>query len=1057
MKIQKNSLFLAGIIAVSFLLSLTAYSDAPVNEENNRGNYAYLNPFSKKPATPQAHWATAQSLLENGKTSAGRKQLEVFVKRWPNDPKAAAAQKAVGDLYFVQGKNKKAFDAYETLIRKYYTGIRNYDAVLENQLAIADAEMERKRMRWLFGGYTAPERAIPYLESIVRNAPQWARAPEMQYRIGETHQKNENYEMAIVAYTTVEYRYPDNPVAEKASFEKIRCLRELVRETPEVLELREQAQLAAALFQSLYPDSEHHAEVETFGRALSNNSARAMYEIAAFYERVPRPPRNDSARIYYEKVIEQYGGTEYAALAAERLSVLFPGSVTADGELVRPEITAAPEEAAVAGGEALAGLGSGSTNEVAPLPERMSTDTNAVEVTADRMEYIGDLLIADGNVAVQQVGASLRAQHVTVNQETGEIIAIGNVVMLRENNLWEGEKLIYNFKTRTGTFGKSAMYFEPVYIVAEESDRISETELLMKDARITTCSGDDPIIHLKAKEVRIIEKDHEDGGTLIKAKGVTFYVGKVPVFYTPRWQRHLGHRVFSYTVGYGGRWGAIVLAKASLRPTDWLNSGTHLDYYSDRGVGFGQNFFWQVKEETEESVVTNGTGYIETYYINDSEPYDSAKSASEEALINSSRYRVKIGHHHQLNEETDFVTTINYLSDPLILKDFFPEEYRRNANPENYAVVQHATDEYAASLRVDKRLNDFYTTLDRFPELDFDWYRSQIKDSKYYFESESSAAFLEQLHGDDASWSDGGDTNAVSSELPDYNSFRLDTYNKILMPLRVKEFYNVIPRVAYRGTWYGDSEGGSAELRHVFEFGTLATLKAYKTLTEKSGFYGEGMRHIFEPYVDYNYRPEPNVTPDELLQFDEIDSIDKENVIRFGMRNFIQTKRGETEGRIVNFLDADLHTSYRLETSGDEDDFGPLEGDLELSLTDYFNIQSDFEYDWYDSEFQDFNARFNLRTEDMSEYGFEYRFTRDDQTLYTPYARLFPNGKWSYEFYVQYDSQDSKWYERKLIINRKFDCTTLGVGMKVDDDNEATFWFQFWLNAFPGGGLGMAQ
>ena len=1023
----------------------------------------------------------ARSLLERGKISAGRKQLEIFVKRWPDSPMAPRAQKAVGDLYLNQGKNKKAFDAYEALIANYYAGLSNYTDVLEKQQGIALAEMKRKRMHWFFGGYTSPERAIPYLESIIRNAPQWERAPEMQYRIGEAYQKNSNYQRAIAAYTTVQYRYPDSPVAEEAAFGKIECFRALVRSKPNSLALREQAAQAAELFLSIYPDSSHVAEVETFGQALKNSSARSFYETAAFYEQRPTVPHKDAARVYYEKVIEQYGDTEYAELAEERLHVLFPEGV--EGERVRPEILAvsiAPavvvepgkepvltEESADVEAAVQPETGSAvtvvagtpvrpaliSTNDLPTLPERLNTDTNAVEVTADRMEYVGELLIAEGNVAVQQTGASLQAQHVTVNQKTGGIIASGNVIMLRDGQIWQGEKLVYNFKTRQGTFGASSMFFNPVYISAMQSDRISSNVFLMKDALITTCSGDDPLITMKAKEVRITEMPEMEGGTFIQAKKVTVYVNGVPVFYTPVWQRHLGYRVFTFKPGYSGRHGFFLLGRAALRPTDWLNTSTHFDLYSDRGVGLGQDFFWQVKEKTEEGSVTNGLGFIKSYYINDSDPHNNARTAVEKELTDSTRYRISLGHHQKFDDENYAITKINYLSDPLVLKDFFPEEYRSTANPENYAVFQHATDTHAAGLRVDKRLNDFYTTVDRLPELDFDWYRSQIKESAWYYENDSSVSFLQKLHGDpDATESTG--TNMVPVVPPDYDSFRLDTYNQVFRPIRIKDYYNLIPRAAYRGTWYSDTVSGGAELRHVFELGALANVKAYKTLTKKSGFYGEGLRHIFEPYADYSYRLEPNVTPDELYQFDEIDTLDKENTIRFGMRNFIQTKRGETGTRIANFLDADLFTSYRLETKDDEEDFGSLEGDMELSLTDYFNIQSDFEYDWYESEFKDFNARFYLATENMSEYGFEYRYSKD-RILYSPYARLFPNEKWSGDFYLQYDSEQGIWHERRFTVRRKFDCIGTGIGIDIDDQDEFTIWFQFWLNAFPQSAFGM--
>jgi len=1018
-------------MVVCTLFSRGVYSDSLPDEAKSPGNYSSLNPFSRKPATPQAHWDYAQSLREDGKPDSARKQFERLVRRWPEGERAAAAQRCVGDLYFQQGKMKKAFEAYETLITKYPTAIRHYDAVLENLSVLAEEEMQRKRLRWLFGGYTAPERAIPYFESIVRNAPQWERTPEMQYRIGEAYQKNEDHESAVIAYTTVEYRYPDSVVAEKASLAKIRSLRELVRETPYSLDLREEAKLAVDFFKSVYAESEHRTEVEAFSQALHNAFSRATYEIGEFYERVPEPPKNDSARIYYEKVIEQYGGTPYAALAVERLRVLFPGSVTADGSLVHPKITPVGQgivEIDPGVSPEGAEFGSNAVHEVQPLPERLVEDPEAVEVTADRMEYQGDLLIAEGHVAFQQEGASLRADFVSVDHETGDILARGNIFMLRDDNLWEGQELAYNYKTRQGTFGESSMFFDPVYITAENTERISSNEYVMYNARITTCSGDKPLLYAKAKEVRVIDED-KASGRFIQAKHVTFYMGKIPVLYTPRWQRHLGYRIFTFTVGYGGQMGVFIMGRAELHPTDWLTANTHFDLYSSRGLGLGQDFEWKTKK---------GKGVIETYYINDRSPFENTESLAEEALVNATRYRVKIGHHESINDETYFITKINYLSDPLVLEDFFSDEHRENANPENYAVIQHATDEQAASLRVDRRLNDFYTTVNRMPELTFDRYRSPIEDSPFYFESENNLAFLEMLNAE---------TNLFPSvKNPDYRSARFDTYNQIFWPIHTQNFLNIIPHMGYRGTWYSDTPGGSSQDRHLFEFGALTSFKAYKTITEESGFYGDGLHHIVEPYAEYLYRAEPTLQPDEIHFFDEIDDLDEENRIRFGVRNFLQTKRGAN--RIANVLDANLFTSYRFDPQGTQRSWGPLEADIEVHLSDHISILSDLEYDRYKGGFEDFNARAKVTTDDLSEYAFEYRYLDGVRSLFTPSIKLFPNANWSYEFYAQYDATLQEWRERRLLVNHKFDCIGMGLGLKLDENSVPTMWIQFWLTAF---------
>ena len=79
----------------------------------------------------------------------------------------------------------------------------------------------------------------------------------------------------------------------------------------------------------------------------------------------------------------------------------------------------------------------------------------------------------------------------------------------------------------------------------------------------------------------------------------------------------------------------------------------------------------------------------------------------------------------------------------------------------------------------------------------------------------------------------------------------------------------------------------------------------------------DGLRHIIEPSVNYVYVPTPSTPPSQLPQFDselpsllllpiefpdynDIDSIDSENVIRFGLRNTLQTKR---DGQLDKLLD----------------------------------------------------------------------------------------------------------------------------------------------------------
>jgi lipopolysaccharide assembly outer membrane protein LptD (OstA)/TolA-binding protein len=1049
MNLKRNGIFFAGLAALAALFAATGCSTALPYAETRSGNYLYINPFSHKPATPQEHLEYASSLKERGKLRAAGRQFNILTKRWPESAEAASAKQNAADIYFARGKNKKAFEAYEELIAQYYTRIQDYDAVLERQLDIAGTEMSRKRMRWLFGGYRAPERAVPYFESIIQNAPQWERAPEMQYMIGQAYQNNGDMELAVVAYATVEYRYPDSAFAEKAAFAKIGSLKELVKSTPYSVDVREQAELSAELFPALYPGSEHLAEVKRFSEELTGLAARYNHDIAGFYERVPRPPQTNAAAFYYRKVIENYGGTEYAVKSAERLQALLSPAAEpspADtkkktpagpvSEPVAPEtavFTPAAAPAPAASGPVVDSAPSSGADQEAPsaavVSQQTAVDGGAVEVTADRMEYSGNLLMAEGHVVLHQQGAGLQADRITVNHETGEIAASGNILMTRDGNRWEGQELVYNYKTREGTFGESAMYFDPAYITAETTERVSTNEFLMRNATITTCSGESPAVYAKAQEVRVID-ENKPSGVFIKAKNVTFYVGPVPVFYMPVWQRHLGYRVFTFYFGHGGRVGAFAKIRAELHPTEWLTANSHLDLYSKRGLGAGQDFRWKTP---------GGAGEIKTYYINDSDPYDSDDPAAERALTDADRYRIKVSHREEFDDETYFATRLNWLSDPGIIEDFFTDEFQNEANPENFAVLQRSAENYAAGVRVDHRLNDFYTTVDRIPALSYDWYRSRIEGTPLYFESENNVGLFQKQYAE---------TNMPWSVQPsNYDSGRFDTYNRLFLPLRFREFFNVVPRAGYRGTWYTDTPSGSPDenYRHIMELGTLTSFKAYKTLTGKSGFYGDGLRHVIEPYADYSYRVKPTVSPTNLYQFDEIDALDKQNEIRFGGRNFLQTKRGTK--RLVNFLDSDIYTTYRFDQATNTL-FGPLTADAQMSLTDNFFIQSDLEYDWYTHDLSPANARLTLITGDQSEYSFGYRYVDNERSLFTPSVKLFPNDDWSYEFSARYDGLRDEWEERKILINHKFDCIGMGVGYRSDEDDEHQFWVQFWLTAF---------
>jgi len=691
----------------------------------------------------------------------------------------------------------------------------------------------------------------------------------------------------------------------------------------------------------------------------------------------------------------------------------------------------------------------------------------SIEVHADRLEYDGDrqLLIGVGNVVVRQHGDTLRADYVEVHTETQEARARGNVYFERADRTWQGDEFSYNFQTREGDFGEFLAFNDPYYISARDSQQVSPNEFHLRGARITTCSGDQrQEFVIRARTATITD------GSVLRARHVVTSLYGVPIFYTPYLKKDFSKRSnFDIMPGYSSRMGAFLLTAYNYYPSPHTKASTHVDYRSKRGVGFGQRVRWRLPEN-------NAQGRIHGYYTSDDRPIRSESQRQiREGLVDSDRYWLGFNHSQSVAERKTLITELNYVSDPFMLEDFFDSDFRRGVQPENRVTLTHRGDNFTAALLLNMRLNDFYNNVNRLPEASLDVSRQQIGLSPFYYESRHSAAYLERVF-------------PKGSEARDYDAFRVDSSHTVLYPMRHFGFLSVIPSVAYRGTWYSstpdarvstnfvervddegevvrDEEGnilfdevtetslrdGPADLRNILEFGIETSYKAFKVLNEDQNYLGSGLRHVAEPYARYTLVPEPNLRPDDLYQFDSIDRLDKRHDIRFGVRNKLQTRRGET--RVHDFIDLNTYTIFRIDPEKDENDFDDFFFDARVRLTDWMRIDFDGAYDWYENEIRLFNSQLAFIAQDKSSIAIEYRYNRDRRQTVQSEIVLFPGAKWSYTAYWRYDLDNSDLEEQTYLVQRRFDCTMLGIGvrgrMEEDGDTEWRAWAQVSLLAFP--------
>jgi LPS-assembly protein len=642
------------------------------------------------------------------------------------------------------------------------------------------------------------------------------------------------------------------------------------------------------------------------------------------------------------------------------------------------------------------------------------------DLQADRMEYTNDTFIASGSVTGRFENVLFLADKVTGNAQTGDLYAEGNIHFERDNTLWQGTELEYNFMTQEGLFGPSSLYFDPIHMSVDHVERVATNEYRLQGSTFTTCPKEAPHTRMRAREASLIDEQY------VRVKGATFYAGKVPVMYLPYWKHRIGDRIFTFRLGYGSRLGGFALTTTTLPVTKEIDSLTDINLYDRRGVGFGQGFIWDYPE---------AEGEFRAFYLEDQDPYARYDSPEAKDQISKDRYRFKLEHIQNFTD-TDYINTKwNYLSDPAVVEEFFKQSYRTEAQPENYASLVNGGSYLGSEAFISRRLNSFYDNTDIY-EYSLDFYRSQLGDSPFYFESKNSIGRFEQVFAK---------TNRFADE---YSATRIDSENTVYVPQRFG-FLNVIPRASYRATYYSKTEelnGEDEEVRQLPGAGVEASFQATRILSDTDRWYGKGLRHKIEPYADYSYT-DSSISTNRLLQFDDVDKLSDENRVKLGLRNVLQTKRA---GRLSRFVDLDLYTYYLVDRNDAEDDFSPLFIDARMPLTQRVIVDMEGIYDWYEGKIKYFNTRASYTRDDDVILSLEHQYQEPERlSLWTPRIDLYPNGNISFESYLRYDDNENEIQEVAFEAYKNFCCMRYGLGYHYYDDGDQSIMFSIGLSAFP--------
>lgn len=697
--------------------------------------------------------------------------------------------------------------------------------------------------------------------------------------------------------------------------------------------------------------------------------------------------------------------------------------------------------------------------------------------------YENGLATARDNVAIHFGDTDIYSDFAQYDSAKRELLLKGNVRIYRGISLYLSEEATYNLDSKAIQAHNMRSGTYPYLISGQTVDSTSDTEYKIKKGTFTTDDSSQPDFQLKASGARI----YPDNRVIFR--NVTFYVGKVPIFWWPYLYQSLD-QAFSYAIApaYLSSWGPSLLGQVTFPIGEKISATVRLDYRTRRGeaLGFDTKIRYGKKDKSQAKITT--------YYLQDQNP-ELNRTSVPRGGIPASRYRFSIQDRTRITENLEATADINKLSDAFFLQDFFPSEFRVNPKPDNNVALTLTGENYALTGYARYQLNGFFETTERLPEVDLDLKRQPLFGGPIFYESETSAAELNRNF-------------PTGSIFEDYGAFRIDTFHQLTYPNTYFGWLAVVPRIGFRETFYSETRDlgktifptttpdplapefplptstigatspdplflGGETFRAVFNAGLEASFKISREWeqVQARAFGLDGLRHIIQPYGNFSYVSNPTANPLSILQFDRfqpstklkpidfpqytsIDSLDNWTIARVGVRNRLQTRRDDLT---VSWLELDTFFDVNIDNPFDRTQFSNVFNKLIFTPLPWATLEIDSQFPLLDKGFTEVDTSIRFQPTANTQLGLGHRYLNNNpffinSSLYTLSGYYRINDNWGVSAYEQYEANTSILEQQRYSVYRDLTSWVASFGAIIRDNGgvkEYGVLLTFTLKAFP--------
>ncbi|HSX13571.1 MAG TPA: hypothetical protein VLE96_04035 [Chlamydiales bacterium] len=475
--------------------------------------------------------------------------------------------------------------------------------------------------------------------------------------------------------------------------------------------------------------------------------------------------------------------------------------------------------------------------------------------------YCHGVLYTNEGGVIQGNDIRIQARHIqyTQKEDLKKIEAEGDLLIQFKEKIYVGNRLEYDFVSRTGTIFQGKTSAAMLFVSGDEIQLLPDGSYKIKDVTLTTCENKESTWDFYANQVNVIREE------FFEAKQLRARSFKTPFFWFPSFKLSLkkfresivrSETPYKWNIDWDKGQGPRVAFRYKLFSKQDFAAYGRLEYRWSTGWGgsFETEYFPEHQRTTFVTRSFAGTNRLQT------------------APDRMFRYRLQ-GAYRSTSEDKKTTAALVWdkYNDVRMPTIFRPDDFEVSTAKKTILYIRHQDDPYITSLRVRPRANSFESIKQDLPSIYGHLHPHAIGNTGIYNFLSMKAAYVDFAYSDD-----------LVVSLKDYRSGRLEIREKMQrsFPMGPLTF---TPYIGTQGILYTNSPSGKVKGLGVLQYGFDLVARGEKTFSR--------YKHVIEPYLWYTVLTRPTVDPDDHYIFTIADGVDKINQIQTGFRTLLFSKR----------------------------------------------------------------------------------------------------------------------------------------------------------------------